>query len=58
VIEIPLKLATDVDPTATVAASSIAAAPDGRTNLLELDRVGLERLFEETLGEKRFRAHR
>jgi 23S rRNA (adenine2503-C2)-methyltransferase len=57
VIEIPLKLATDVDPTSTVAASSIAAVPDGRTNLLELDRQGLERFFEESLGEKRFRAH-
>ncbi len=28
-----------------------------RTNLLDLDRDGLERFFAETLGEKRFRAH-
>nr|WP_183947512.1 23S rRNA (adenine(2503)-C(2))-methyltransferase RlmN [Rehaibacterium terrae] len=28
-----------------------------RTNLLDLDRAGLERFFAETLGEKRFRAH-
>ncbi len=30
---------------------------DSRTNLFDLDRAGLERLFEETLGEKKFRAH-
>lgn len=30
---------------------------DARTNLFGLDRVGLERFFAETLGEKRFRAH-
>ena len=29
----------------------------GRVNLFDLDRIGLERFFEETLGEKRFRAH-
>ena len=28
-----------------------------RTNLFGLDRVGLERFFDESLGEKRFRAH-
>ena len=28
-----------------------------RTNLLDLDRAGLERFFAEELGEKRFRAH-
>jgi 23S rRNA (adenine2503-C2)-methyltransferase len=28
-----------------------------RTNLLDLDRTGLERFFAEELGEKRFRAH-
>ena len=28
-----------------------------RTNLLDLDRTGLEGFFAETLGEKRFRAH-
>ena len=51
-IEIPLKLATGVD-----AGTAPAAAVDPRTNLLELDRIGLERFFEEKLGEKRFRAH-
>ena len=30
---------------------------DTRTNLFGLDRIGLERFFAETLGEKRFRAH-
>ena len=30
---------------------------DARTNLFGLDRIGLERFFSETLGEKRFRAH-
>ncbi|MCX7555390.1 23S rRNA (adenine(2503)-C(2))-methyltransferase RlmN [Xanthomonadaceae bacterium JHOS43] len=33
------------------------SAVDARTNLFGLDRVGLERFFAETLGEKRFRAH-
>ncbi len=28
-----------------------------KTNLLDLDREGMERFFAETLGEKRFRAH-
>ncbi|MEO7251810.1 MAG: 23S rRNA (adenine(2503)-C(2))-methyltransferase RlmN, partial [Arenimonas sp.] len=28
-----------------------------RTNLLDLDRPGLESFFADTLGEKRFRAH-
>mgnify|MGYP002399216904 CR=1 FL=1 len=28
-----------------------------RVNLFELDRTGLEDFFEQTLGEKRFRAH-
>jgi 23S rRNA (adenine2503-C2)-methyltransferase len=28
-----------------------------KTNLFDLDRVSLERFFEETLGEKKFRAH-
>ena len=36
-----------------VAAESAAA----RVNLFDLDRAGMERFFEETLGEKRFRAH-
>ena len=33
------------------------AGLDQRTNLLGLDRDGLERFFEDVLGEKRFRAH-
>ncbi|MBP3973663.1 23S rRNA (adenine(2503)-C(2))-methyltransferase RlmN [Pseudoxanthomonas spadix] len=28
-----------------------------KQNLLDLDRLGLERFFEDTLGEKRYRAH-
>lgn len=31
--------------------------PDAKINLFGLDRVGLERFFVDTLGEKRFRAH-
>ncbi|MEP6633683.1 MAG: 23S rRNA (adenine(2503)-C(2))-methyltransferase RlmN, partial [Luteimonas sp.] len=31
--------------------------PTGRANLLDLDRVGLERFFADTLGEQRYRAH-
>jgi 23S rRNA (adenine2503-C2)-methyltransferase len=34
-----------------------AAAPVRKQNLLDLDRAGLERFFEDTLGEKRYRAH-
>ena len=34
-----------------------ASAGPARVNLLDLDRAGMERFFEETLGEKRFRAH-
>lgn len=34
-----------------------AAAPARKQNLLDLDRAGLERFFEQTLGEKRYRAH-
>ena len=41
---------------APVAAGKRAVEP-GRTNLFDLDRVSLERFFEETLGEKKFRAH-
>jgi 23S rRNA (adenine2503-C2)-methyltransferase len=59
VIDIPLKLATDVAGAASAApaASAVTVDPAGRTNLFELDRVGLERFFEEKLGEKRYRAH-
>lgn len=51
--------------TAAATESAVATAPvvgkravePGRTNLFDLDRVSLERFFEETLGEKKFRAH-
>jgi len=34
-----------------------ASAASGKQNLFDLDRAGLERFFEDTLGEKRYRAH-
>lgn len=34
-----------------------ASAGPARVNLLDLDRAGMERFFDEELGEKRFRAH-
>ena len=38
--------------------SKIASASAGaKMNLFDLDRASLERFFEETLGEKKFRAH-
>ncbi|MDI9239779.1 23S rRNA (adenine(2503)-C(2))-methyltransferase RlmN [Lysobacter sp. LF1] len=40
---------------AGVAAKS--AVEGAKTNLFDLDRVSLERFFEESLGEKKFRAH-
>ncbi|MCB1554991.1 MAG: 23S rRNA (adenine(2503)-C(2))-methyltransferase RlmN [Xanthomonadales bacterium] len=47
-------IALKLDPNA---AQTVApASSDARVNLFELDRVGLEGLFE-SLGEKRFRAH-
>jgi 23S rRNA (adenine2503-C2)-methyltransferase len=42
---------------AAASASSASKAADGRTNIFDLDRAGLERFFEEGLGEKKFRAH-
>src|SRR3546814_9186757 len=33
------------------------AVKDPRTNVFDLDRVSLERFFEEELGDKKFRAH-
>lgn len=49
------------DAPLTITSPQLAAAEAGRAdpriNLLDLDRAGLERLFEETLGEKKFRAH-
>jgi 23S rRNA (adenine2503-C2)-methyltransferase len=44
-------------PSVTTTGDSVAGAPLRKQNLLDLDRVGLERFFEETLGEKRYRAH-
>ncbi|HEY5804494.1 MAG TPA: 23S rRNA (adenine(2503)-C(2))-methyltransferase RlmN [Lysobacter sp.] len=41
---------------APVVARKRAVEP-GKTNLFDLDRVSLERFFEESLGEKKFRAH-
>jgi len=50
--------------TAAATESAVATAPVtaakravGKTNLFDLDRVSLERFFEESLGEKKFRAH-
>ena len=37
--------------------SGKTAAGSDKTNLFDLDRISLENFFEETLGEKRFRAH-
>jgi len=44
-------LASPLSPVAT------ATGVGGKQNLFELDRAGLERFFEETLDEKRYRAH-
>jgi 23S rRNA (adenine2503-C2)-methyltransferase len=38
-------------------AAKNAVGDASKTNLFDLDRVSLERFFEETLGEKKFRAH-
>ncbi|MFC3816334.1 23S rRNA (adenine(2503)-C(2))-methyltransferase RlmN [Lysobacter sp. GCM10012299] len=50
--------------TAAATESAVATAPVTagkraveKTNLFDLDRVSLERFFEESLGEKKFRAH-
>ncbi|SEL92603.1 23S rRNA m(2)A-2503 methyltransferase [Pseudoxanthomonas sp. GM95] len=44
-------------PSVTNPGDPIAVAPVRKQNLLDLDRGGLERFFEDTLGEKRYRAH-
>ncbi len=44
-------------PSVTNPGDSVAVATVRKQNLLDLDRVGLERFFEDTLGEKRYRAH-
>ncbi len=46
---IPLRLAKD-------AVRGPGVAGSGKPNLLDLDRVGLENFFADTLGEKRYRA--
>jgi 23S rRNA (adenine2503-C2)-methyltransferase len=44
-------------PSVTITGKPLAAAAVRKQNLLDLDRAGLEHFFEETLGEKRYRAH-
>lgn len=44
-------------PSVTTTGEPLAGVPVRKQNLLDLDRAGLERFFEETLGEKRYRAH-
>jgi len=39
------------------ASAETISPPASKQNLFDLDRAGLERFFEETLGEKRYRAH-
>jgi 23S rRNA (adenine2503-C2)-methyltransferase len=48
---------TQIDALLASTTPPTAAEGAGRVNLFDLDRPGLERFFEETLGEKRFRAH-
>jgi 23S rRNA (adenine2503-C2)-methyltransferase len=57
---IPLTIAEpriDVGAAMADASSGVVAKPAGRLNLFDLDRAGMERFFEEDLGEKKFRAH-
>ena len=58
---IDIQLAGDTPATesaARVEAGVVAkGAGEGKMNLFDLDRASLERFFEETLGEKKFRAH-
>lgn len=44
-------------PSVTTPGDCVAVAAVRKQNLLDLDRLGLERFFEDTLGEKRYRAH-
>ena len=48
-----------IEPTDKSIPLQVAPADAGpaRVNLLDLDRAGMERFFDEVLGEKRFRAH-
>jgi len=59
---IDLQLAGDTPATESAArveagVAGKKAVESGRMNLFDLDRASLERFFEETLGEKKFRAH-
>src|SRR5688572_13860807 len=61
---IELTLAEAGNAAATESAARVASAVAGKsaagsekTNLFDLDRASLERFFEDTLGEKKFRAH-
>ena len=58
-IEIALLDAERSQQPAAVGAGAVVAtgAADGRTNIFDLDRAGLEDFFEHKLGEKRYRAH-
>lgn len=60
-IELTLADAGNAAATESAAPAAVVAGKpavgSGRTNLFDLDRVSLERFFEETLGEKKFRAH-
>ena len=47
----------DVGAAMAAASSGVVAPSSGRLNLFDLDRAGMERFFEEELGEKKFRAH-
>ena len=47
----------DVGAAMAAASSGVVAPSAGRLNLFDLDRAGMERFFEEELGEKKFRAH-
>ena len=47
----------DVGSAMADASSGKAVPVEGKVNLFDLDRAGLERFFEQELGEKKFRAH-
>ena len=48
---------SDASASTVAVAGDQAAVVDARPNLFDLDRVALEDFFEQTLGEKRYRAH-
>jgi len=49
--------ATDAAARVEAGVAAKNAVESSKTNLFDLDRASLERFFEETLGEKKFRAH-